>query len=92
MSAAPIDSGGPAFPHANPRHDGNWDIRAQIEGMSLRDWFATHAPTRDQFHVYAGVIQDDETTAQYYCRARYAYADAMIAARKGIAPAMTATL
>ncbi len=33
----------PAFPHANPRYDGNWNKESQIAGMSLRDYFAGQA-------------------------------------------------
>lgn len=38
--AAPAPSGGPAFPHANPGYDGNWDKARQIEGMTLRQYAA----------------------------------------------------
>lgn len=40
--SAPTNTGGPAFPHANPGYDGNWDDRRQIEGMTLREYAAIH--------------------------------------------------
>lgn len=33
----------PAFPHTNPAFDDNWNKDRQIDGMSLRDYFAAAA-------------------------------------------------
>lgn len=79
MSTDRKDDGGPAFPHANPSFDSNWDDRRQIEGMSLRDHFAAKAmqgfaadPTNHQ------LFDDMDDVA----RSAYAMADAMLKARK----------
>lgn len=40
----PINDGGSAFPCINPNYDGNWNKETVIQGMTLRDWFASHAP------------------------------------------------
>lgn len=46
MSDTPIKDGGPAFPGAYFDHlEGIGEVRReQYHGMTLRDWFATHAP------------------------------------------------
>jgi len=69
------DDGGPAFPHANPGYDGNWDKRRQIGGMSLRDCFASQTVA-----VILG-LRPDESMAEV-ASAAYDMADAMIEARK----------
>jgi len=51
----------PAFPQSSAIHD---------KGMTLRDYFATHAPL-----PAAPMVLDD------HCAYRYRYADAMLAAR-----------
>lgn len=87
------EDGGAAFPvhlppeifnklvleHANPA----------IYGMSLRDWFATHAPEmpsriRDQV-IEASAVEDDwrEALEAAEIKWRWQYADAMLKARKG---------
>lgn len=46
-----IDNGGPAFPsHARADgSDGSWQVfELHAEGMSLRDYFAAHAPRKPQ--------------------------------------------
>jgi hypothetical protein len=65
-----INDGGPAFPrHAYDGHD----------GMTLRDWFATHATDAD-----IAAIQNPPHGAQNISRyeARYIHADRMLAARE----------
>lgn len=75
-----IDDGGQAFPHANPGYDGNWDRRSQIEGMSLRDWFAGQALAGMFNHAgWVNTIDNDQAEA---AKRAYLIADAMIAARK----------
>lgn len=63
-AAGPAD-GWPAFPLSNKQ---NWCN----EGMTLRDYFAAHAPTP------ANPMQLDD-----HCAYRYRYADAMLRARAG---------
>ncbi len=63
----------PAFPHANPDYDGNWDQRKLIEGMRLRDFFAASA--------LMGPIADLHGTAEEHAAIAYEYADAMLAER-----------
>ncbi len=79
MSA--INDGGPAFP-ASPTYGPNGDLYrpADIgcEGMTLRDWFAGQALAGMSAHKDSSKWEMHEITAD-----AYAYADAMIAARKG---------
>ncbi len=77
---AEIKTGGPAFPvHPEIREN------EPHAGMTLRDYFAIHATNqdiegyRDADLADDGVVEYRRTTAQ----ARYAFADAMIAAREG---------
>jgi hypothetical protein len=75
--SAEINDGGPAFPqagHTLPSGNYEWPV----EGMSLRDWFAGQALAGLVFHNDYGARSDDEIA-----NGAYAYADAMIAARKG---------
>lgn len=71
--SAKINDGGPAFPlNASDAWGG------PVQGMSLRDWFAGQATESDVMHWRnaVGIGCTRET-------AKYAYADAMLAARKG---------
>ena len=76
-----INDGGPAFP-SSPTCGPNGELYRPVdigcEGMSLRDWFAGQATESDVMHwrnaVGIGCTRE---------MAKYAYADAMIAARKG---------
>jgi len=76
-----IYDGGPAFP-ASPTYGPNGDLYrpADIgcEGMTLRDWFAGQALAGMSAHKDSAKWEMHEITAD-----AYAYADAMIAARKG---------
>lgn len=76
-----IDDGGSAFPS-----------RFVGDGMSLRDWFATHCPEReiktftladqlDRFGQDAHSLPVDEQESILRCEARFKYADRMIKAR-----------
>jgi len=89
-----IDDGGPAFPHPELVQDmisedggvkGSRVYHA-MPGMSLRDWFASQATENDiEMHTggdidpRSGRVVNGRTREQ----AKYHYADAMIAARKG---------
>ena len=69
-----IRNGGPAFPI------GSGDERDGI-GMSMRDWFATHASEEDikqhlTWHAEGTVFSRTREQARYH------YADAMIEARE----------
>ena len=74
MTTQPKD-GGPAF----PRDQQEWGV----PGMSLRDWFAGQATERDIEAHLTTCDAEGFGTGRYRTReqAKYAYADAMIAAR-----------
>ncbi len=70
------NDGGPAFPRAGSDY-----VKAQ-EGMSLRDWFATHASQNDILRHKSMIEQANgftRTPSVEECK--YAYADEMIKAR-----------
>ena len=70
------NDGGPAFPRAGSDY-----VKAQ-EGMSLRDWFATHAGQNDILRHKSMIEQSNgftRTPSVEECK--YAYADAMLKAR-----------
>ena len=76
-----IKNGGPAFPvYLKP--DEYYAGEGDPDGMSLRDWFATHASQEDIKHHLTwhdeGMVIFRRTREQ----ARYHYADAMIEARE----------
>ncbi len=82
-----IDDGGPAFPLCIPDFHG--EKPHLQEGMSLRDWFAGQASEEDirahlgtQTHPYTGHTINLRSRE----KAKYDYADEMIAARKGGQP------
>lgn len=68
----------PAFPNLGYNKEVNYN------GMTLRDWFAGNAPDNSQLYIWGGDSYSDETESQYYCRARYQYADAMLKAREEV--------
>lgn len=81
--------GGPAFPHCfTPQSIGD------CSGMSLRDYFATHASETD-IAIQAEIIRDQQVAAgklrilpdDFRVRARYMHADSMLAARADAAEA-----
>lgn len=72
-------NGGPAFPI-----DTKWNSHGEImqrgqPGMSLRDWFATHA-SEDDLDAHRGYGPGKTLCSRE--EAKYRYADAMLAARK----------
>lgn len=82
--------GGPAF----PRSDGG--VSVTHDGMSLRDYFAAHAPMTDNILQSANDVametapQTGERYGEAFCRLltehAYRYADAMLRAREKGAP------
>jgi hypothetical protein len=78
------DDGGPAFPQNDLSSYGMGPAETNNGGMSLRDWFAGRA-TQDDVRAHQwtpdenGIPTDTRTREE----AKYAYADAMIAARNG---------
>ena len=80
------DDGGPAFPQYGPTFTVNETIIPPPRGMKLRDYFAAHAPPMDD--DWASVRRTDpephlvpEEELRILTEWRYAYADAMLAAR-----------
>jgi hypothetical protein len=81
-----INDGGSAFPvHANHAVIDGRVVSIHETGMTLRDWFAGQATEEDieahtggDIHPQTGRLYDQRTREQ----AKYAYADAMIAARE----------
>lgn len=74
-------NGGPAFP-LHPNASGQIDT-----GLSLRDYFATHANESDLYHVLPTHCDRDEWDKKHpntnpRTWARYKHADAMLEARK----------
>jgi hypothetical protein len=72
------NDGGPAFPRpANPPYN------SSANGMSLRDYIATHATPLDasRWHQKLGEACNWATTPTME-QAKYAYADAMLKARE----------
>jgi hypothetical protein len=73
-----INDGGPAFPIADVLYP-NGNVQPGWNGMTLRDWFATHATDAD-----IAAIQTPPHGAQNISRyeARYIHADQMLKARE----------
>ena len=94
--STPIDDGGPAFPIPCPKMTIEGQSVKETQGMTLRDWLASKASEADillnvpetcwdlakLFKVSLHELNSGHTL-RARCEARYAYADAMIAARKG---------
>ena len=80
------NTGGPAFPMVNQNYDGNWDKDPVIGGMTLRDWFATHALTlaAQAEHDFPCGASHEPTYDGIAARC-YFLADAMLKAR-GVQP------
>ena len=74
---AEINDGGPAFPRTGAPY-----VLA-YEGVSLRDWLASHASEQDIEDHTLGDLRDDGRSYNHRSReqAKYAYADAMLKAR-----------
>ncbi len=79
MSTTKNDDGGPAFPIPYGQI-----MSIEGMGMSLRDWFAGQA-TEEDIDAHQEYVKDIGGMVPKYTReqAKYRYADAMIAARKG---------
>ena len=78
-----IDDGGSAFPHPI-----EWDPNGQVvskgsQGMTLRDWLAGQASEQDIEHHMAMGYVAGRIIVRTREQAKYAYADEMLAARKG---------
>ncbi len=75
MTVAHENKGGPAFP-GEDQNNYYW-------GMSLRDWFATHATEADILEHRQSAWSDEMTFEYRFSReeARYRFADAMLAER-----------
>ncbi len=89
MADSKIDDGGPAFPCEGGVDSGLY----AAPGMSLRQWFATHAPEPSAEDVQYQMQRDINVNPhndyhkpprrgklQIIAELKYAYADAMIAA------------
>jgi len=78
------DDGGPAFPilnvHQSWDHDrGTYGVETDVTatGMSLRDYFAAHAPAPP-----SSMNDWSDTALQSFAKNAYRWADAMMEARK----------
>jgi hypothetical protein len=79
-----INDGGPAFPrHALEIKLPDGSVVPKDPGMTLRDWFATHATEADIAAVRAhGLAADLANGLGTRYEARYIHADAMLRARE----------
>lgn len=74
----------PAFPHVNPSFDDNWNKERQVEGMLLRDYFASAALTGMLSDTLSLKNQEDGgivRNVQQVAGLAYKMADAMLAER-----------
>ena len=76
------EDGGPAFPTIDHTESG-YPYCANF-GLSLRDWFAAHAPAPPKWWMdsFGRNTQDLGEYADVLTQWSYAYADSMIAARQ----------
>ena len=74
------NDGGPAFPQDLQGRRGD---DPQYQGVSLRDWLASHASEQDIEDHTLGDLRDSGRSYNHRSReqAKYAYADAMLRAR-----------
>jgi hypothetical protein len=83
--SAPINDGGPAFPHAQRLWDSDaqsWAVHS-IGGMTLRDYFAAAALCAVYRRAYEADVSNYSTThPETIARRAYEYADGMLAIRK----------
>lgn len=77
--SAPINDGGPAFPHFKFSENGKVEICPQ-GGMTLRDYLAGQAM---QGLIASGKLPED-TTSNSLAEFSYSNADAMLRARKEV--------
>lgn len=81
MKTETINDGGPAFPTKREYQTEFGPGYEQVEGMTLRDWFAGQALAGMCAH------KDSETwKGEVVARDAYGYADYMISTRKGAKP------
>jgi hypothetical protein len=96
-----IDTGGPAFPRPvsedttqGNQHDGNKTV-AEQDGMTLRDYFAAHAPnppsgwigsSDDENKNIQNLLSRPDNSIYAMIEWRWFYADQMLAARKAVRP------
>ena len=81
-----IDDGGPAFPTDTGILIDGVPVTRELHGMSLRDWFAGHAPEVPEWFVCDWVrdhpgSQREQEAAMYFAWP-WVYADRMLAERK----------
>jgi len=80
------DNGGPAFPiHPGAAMDGQ--LVRETQGMTLRDYFAAHAPITLQDAIWAmqqigETVKTGEELITFFAQLRLAYADAMLKERE----------
>lgn len=88
--SAPVDDGGPAFPQGHPEMTIVGQSAKETQGMSLRDHFAglalqgglSSTETLQQAALVALQVGGKITLEQLLAIRSYAFADAMLAARK----------
>jgi hypothetical protein len=76
------DDGGPAFPQMSAAWDDDkheYVLSENLDGMSLRDWFAGKAMAA--FLSMSGDIYVSQSTNEHIAATSYAMADAMLKAR-----------
>ena len=73
--------GGPAFPSAEAYLDNSGFKPVSMPGMTLRDYFASHAPVRAEVYVPAGIPRVGLSEIQLDILWCWEYADAMIKER-----------
>jgi hypothetical protein len=74
-----INDGGPAFPSVG---EGFGNPSYSAPGMTLRDWFATHATDADIEAILNPPFERTTTHIISRYEARYIHADAMLRARE----------
>lgn len=77
----PIDDGGPAFPKTKYVRVGSAEAAETEDGMSLRQWYAGHAPAPTEQWVKDS-LGDGRCWIDGITDWNYFYADAMIAEGK----------
>lgn len=70
------NTGGPAFPH-HIVCDKGWAETQELQGMTLRDYFAAKA-----MQGFIGTTYEEEMEFDEVALAAYKYSDAMLKARK----------
>lgn len=87
--------GGPAFPHWSGWREGDIQEVESKDGMTLRDYFAVHAPeseirsmkpgNMERCALYLGIEEDDYNADIHYrqvlAKVRYEWADTMLSER-----------